>query len=420
MTPGVGLGGQKPPGLLVPEAFSLDHEPRRRWAYALREVSRSIILELGVAQHFLGLVTCGLPGVGREGDWVSLALYEDGEEARLVARTTGVRTCGSVWACPVCAPVEADRRGTALERVVARRWAAGWRVAHAVLTVRHTAGEPLREVLGALSRAWRHLVSHRRTKGLLRGWDWHRSIELTWGRNGWHPHIHLLLLVPPGVDPYVLEEPLWEAWREAVEAVGWAPSSRGGYSYQVPSSEEDALAVASYNEKTWSLPQEASLGPIKGGKGGMSPFELLAVAQQALEGEGEGALDTPGLLRPPGSTRVSPDVALALWVEYMEATKGRKRTAVSKGLRAEFHAALEAVEAEGVARVNRWGLREVVQVSVRAYLWLLRSSRLAYLLHWAEVLGSLARACELAGLVEFEEWRGVWVSAQAPPEEEVA
>lgn len=409
----------------------VDREPARRRAYALREVSRSLLMAYELGGHFPGLITCGLPLT--QGEWVSLALYE-GEE--VVARATGIRTCGSVWACPVCAPVEADRRGEALARVVARRWARGWRVAHAVLTVRHTRGQGLEAVFRVLSQAWRRMTSHRAVRGFLQGWEWHRAVEITYGGNGWHPHLHLLLLAPPGVDPYLLEEPLWEAWREAVEAVGWAPSSRGGYAYQVPESQEDAVEVSRYNEKTWGLPQESSLGPRKEGKGGLGPFELLAVAAQGVEDEDlwatpelvdpifeeelEGVgLDTPGLLRPRPRARVSPVVARTLWVEYVEATKGRKRTGMSRGLQAEVQQVLEEVEAEGKAAFRGLRLREVVQVRFRTYLWLLRARRLAYLLHWAEVLGSLAQACALAGLVPEEEWREVY-RAQAPPEEGVA
>ncbi len=43
--------------------------------------------------------------------------------------------------------------------------------------------------------------------------------------------------------------------------------------------------------------------------------------------------------------------------------------------------------------------------------------RIAQLLRWAEVLGSLALACELEGLVPEEEW---WVALtpQGPPKED--
>lgn len=419
---------QTPGGLLSPLD---DKKPRRHRAYSLRETSRSILFALGVADEAKALSSCGYPApLVSDPNWVSLVLYEGGEG--LVARPTGIFTCGSVWACPVCAPVEADRRGKALERVVVNRWKRGWRVAHAVLTIRHGADQSLEEVFRALSQAWRRMVSHRAVKKLLRGWDWHRSVEITYGQHGWHPHIHLLLLSPPGVDPWVLEEPLWEAWRDAVEAVGWAPSAREAYSFQVPESERDVVAVSRYNEKTWSLPQEVALGPQKEGKGGLSPFEILAIADLALreeekhkekEGEEEGTLplDTPGVLRPqvPVPPRIPPDKALALWAEYALVTKAKKRTAVSKGLREEFHAALEAVDQEGNAPLDQVPVRERLQVSRQAYVWLLRTRRLALVLHWAEVLGSLVQAMRLVGeaLVEGNDWRLTYSSLSPPGSE---
>ena len=343
-----------------------------------------------------------------------MGLYEEGGST--VARVAGVRTCGSVWACPVCATVAADERSEALARVVARRWRGGWRVAHVVLTVRHTASHSLEAVFGGLAQAWRHLVSHRRVKGLLKGVDWHRGVEITWGRHGWHPHVHLLLLFPPGRDPHALEELLWEAWRDAVSYVGWLPSSRGGYIYQVPGSEEDVVELAKYQEK-WGVIREASGGPQKEGKGGWSPWEILEAAARGVTLRFEDdevpvpgvGLDTPGLLRPQRLAQLSPDVAQVLWVEYLEATKGRKRTGASRGLAQELRKELEQLGEE-------WKPGElvgVVQLRLRAYFWLLRTGRLAYWLHWLELVGP-ELAGELIGLLP-EEWRVVWVS-RGPPE----
>jgi len=403
-----------------PRGFSLDQDPTRRWAYSLREASRTILLDLGAGDYFRGLVTCGYPSpMSLGGKALSVGIYAD-PEGGVRARVAGLLTCGSVWACPVCATTAADERSEALARVVARRWSKGWRVAHAVLTVRHTRGEPLADVLGALTTAWRHLVSHRRVKKLLRGWDWHRGWEITYGKNGWHPHVHLLLLSPPGVDPYLLEEPLWEAWEAAVRAVGWAPSSRGGYVFQVPGGEEDVIEVARYQEK-WGIVREGASGPQKAGGAGLSPWELLELAAQEVvlryeEDEvgvpGIVRLDTPGVLRPPRPARgfaVSPDVAQTLWVEYVEATKGRKRTGASRALARELRQELEALQAEW----NPGELQAVVRLDIRAYMWLLRTARLAYWLHWLEVAGPEV-AAELVGLVP-DEWTVLMVQ-RAPPQ----
>ena len=409
------------PGVFKSQKSEID-DPRRRWAYTLREVSRTIIESLAVSDWFRGLVSCGYPLELDE--WVDVHVYEREEGGSTVARVAGVRTCGSVWACPVCATVAADERSEALARVVARRWHDGWRVAHVVLTVRHTASHSLEAVFGGLAQAWRHLVSHRRIKKLLKGVDWHRGIEITWGKNGWHPHVHVLLLFPPGRDPYVLEGPLWEAWRDAVQYVGWLPSSRGGYVYQVPQEEADVVQVARYQEK-WGVAREASGGPQKGGKGGLSPWQILEAAARGvkltfemfLEGgvfqdEVSPPLDNPGVLRPSASGRISPDIAESLWIESVETTKGRKRTAASKELSREIKEELEKIREEKVLPEPK----VVVQLRTKIYVWLLRTGRLAYWLHWVELLGP-EFAGELLGLIPKEEWR-YQEDERGPPEGE--
>ncbi|WP_244452482.1 hypothetical protein [Thermus thermophilus] len=98
-------------------------------------------------------------------------------------------------------------------------------------------------------------------------------------------------------------------------------------------------------------------------------------------------------------------------MEYLEATKGRKRTGASRALARELRQELEALQAEW----NPGELQAVVRLDIRAYLWLLRTARLAYWLHWLEVAGPEV-AAELVGLVP-DEWTVIQVQ-RAPPEEE--
>lgn len=359
------------------------------------------------ADWFRGLTSCGHPAP--QGDHVTAFLVE--EEGYRV-RFSGIQTCGSPWACPVCSSRLARDRGEALARAAARLVGLGYRAVHVVLTVRHTRGEALADVFGALSSAWRWAWGHRRVKALLRGVAYARSVEITFGRNGWHPHIHALLLVPAHRDPWALEDPLWEAWSEAVEAVGWAPSSRDAYSFEVVESEEDLGHVSRYVGKgSWGLGLEVAGGALKGGHQGLTPFELLGAAWAGgavpVE-EGDPWEGGPLILREfcgRSLTRaekagISPEEAACRWVEYAEATRGRKALTTSRALTLLLREALAEVEAEEEARPPV----EVVRLARTAYVWLLRSGRLAYWIHVAESLGSLVLACELLGLVEGEEW----------------
>lgn len=384
------------------------------------------------ADHFRGLTSCGYPAP--QGDHVTAFLVEEEEGYRV--RFSGVMTCGSPWACPVCSRKLAHLRGEALARAAARLVGLGYRAVHVVLTVRHTRGEALADVFGALSSAWRWAWGHRRVKAFLRGAAYARSVEITFGRNGWHPHIHALLLVPSGRDPWALKDPLWEAWSEAVEAVGWAPSSRDAYSFEVVESEEDLGHVSRYVGKgSWGLGLEVAGGALKGGHQGLTPFELLGAAWAGgaipyqgtpawvdgegrevevdpLEVEGGGGLILREFcghaLRHATRLGLTPEEAAWRWVEYAEATRGRKALTMSRSLSLLFHQSLEEVEVEEDGRPPV----EAVWLARRAYLWLLRSGRLAYWVHVAEATGSLRLACELVGLVEEEEW---WGPPRAPP-----
>jgi hypothetical protein len=327
----------------------------------------------------------------------------------------------------------------------------GFRVAHAVLTVRHTRGMPLADVFRALSDAWRFMTKDRAFRPHWSGLGFARGVEITLGPNGWHPHIHLALVIPPERDPYALKEALWKAWSSAVLEVGWLPSDRAAYSFTLVESGEDVQEVGRYVAKTssgWGIGAEVTGGVRKDSKGGLSPFTLLGAAWW-------GYLEDPGSMRSwfperpddledpypwvPGAKRlaenaplilrefcrasflrakslgVSPREAASRWVEFAEATWGRKALTMSRSLTLVFRWKLAEVKAEVQGRVPV----EVVRIARHVYLYLLHRGRLAFLVHLAESFGSLRLACKLMGLVEGTEWFVLLPRANAPPEEGV-
>ncbi len=416
----------------------LDHtNPQSLFVYGLRAVNQALLAPY--AGEFKGLSTCGHPHPFLLPAGVAVPIYlevlpsEGGEEAAYAAYAAGITTCGSPWACPVCAPALGHRRGEALARALERLQGMGYRVAHAVLTVQHTRGDSLATLRRVLSEVWRRVVGHRRVKRLWSGVAWYRSVEITFGRHGWHPHLHLAIAVPPGRDPWALKE-LIGAWLEAVEAHDWV-AVRDAQHFSVVEGTGDVAEVGRYVGKggvLWGLPHEVAAGALKHKVHGLTPFQLLAGAfgawlegDPALEGTfilGEDhpleADDPPLTLREfCGHARkvlekagVSPEEAAWRWLEYVEATKGWKRTASSRSLTL----LLREVEAELSVRGE---VVERIYLSERAYRWLLLSGRIALLYHYAEVLRSLSVACELLGLVEGEEWFAP--PSTGPPDEEL-
>jgi hypothetical protein len=100
------------------------------------------------------------------------------------------------------------------------------------------------------------------------------------------------------------------------------------------------------------------------------------------------------------SLGVSPDEAAYRWLEFVEATKGRKALTTSRALGLIFKMKLEEVEGEAKKRVPV----EIIQLARHTYLHLLRHAKLSYFIHLAEAFASLRRACDLLGLIEGAEW----------------
>ncbi|MCH5643232.1 protein rep [Gordonia sp. ABSL49_1] len=132
----------------------------------------------------------------------------------------GVSTCGSVWACPVCAHKIAVKRAMDLGRGIARWVAAGNSVVMVTFTVQHKRSDALADVWQALLTAQRYVVSGRQWQSdqaeyAIRGY--HRTTEctFTW-ENGWHPHYHTLLFLqgpaPSAARLSELKSRLFKRW----------------------------------------------------------------------------------------------------------------------------------------------------------------------------------------------------------------
>jgi hypothetical protein len=90
------------------------------------------------------------------------------------------------------------------------------------LTVRHTAGDDLKALRQGVSEAWRRVQQSRAwrqmreeccVRHLIRGHD------ITWGDNGWHPHIHVMMLAQRPDEAALWQDALSVLWRHAVEQV---------------------------------------------------------------------------------------------------------------------------------------------------------------------------------------------------------
>lgn len=293
------------------------------------------------------------------GSRVSEELRRRGDVVQAVSR--GVQTCGSVWICPVCASVITTGRASEVE-ASAQEWARrGGRLFMLTLTVRHEMGLPLRALLRDLVGCWASVRSDSRWRALKgRGAvvGFIRSTEVTWGKHGWHPHLHLLLFCAPEVE---VGDFFWMShlWRELVRRQ-FGPGCEPSFEHGADVRELDAAASA-YVSK---IGHEVASSQSKDAARTLHPFVLL---DRLDRGEGF-------------------SWAAGMFLEYARATKGRHAIEWSKGLRAFLGQGelasdeeLCAMEAEGerdealpAVSFSRqeWNGLQVTAEGVEALIWL--------------------------------------------------
>jgi hypothetical protein len=126
----------------------------------------------------------------------AVEIYRSAELAD--ARFHQLAICGDVWRCPVCAPYIAAERSKELRRVGRLHLDAGGGALLVTLTFRHNAGDKLADILCRFAAARQDLYRQWAFRELLKsvGYDGDvRTLEVTHGENGWHPHTHDLLFI---------------------------------------------------------------------------------------------------------------------------------------------------------------------------------------------------------------------------------
>ncbi|MCW8500603.1 protein rep, partial [Streptococcus macedonicus] len=127
-------------------------------------------------------------------------------ENRKKAHWSNVQRCGSVWTCPVCAKQITEKRREELKNGIET-----WKRAHSggvlllTLTFSHSVKESLSSLLERQRKAIKIFYETTRVKVLLKqiGVQYKiKSLEMTYGQNGWHPHNHILLLTQNQVENF--------------------------------------------------------------------------------------------------------------------------------------------------------------------------------------------------------------------------
>ena len=230
-----------------------------------------------------------------------------------VAFFQSVETCANRKCCPTCGPRINRQDAERLRQLVELHLMIGGGAVMYARTVPHYAGETLSDVLDRLTGAAAALGRLTCWKKFRQRWGvtgdaW--GLDATYGREGWHPHRHgVLLLERP------LEADQVEAFNAGFFACWQAASRKIGV--------EGVVSDANYATRLFNGPQaaqyvfkassEALRLDVKEGSDGRTPFRILADF---------------------GETGDQDD--LDLWHEWEQATYGKAAKFFSPGLLARY------------------------------------------------------------------------------------
>lgn len=114
------------------------------------------------------------------------------------SRFSGINTCGSVWHCPVCSAKITEARRKELDKALTGWVKKGGKVQLMTLTFPHEADQALDPLMVKFAKALQSFKNCRAYKRVMTGAGRAgsiRSLETTWGSNGWHPHTHDLVFL---------------------------------------------------------------------------------------------------------------------------------------------------------------------------------------------------------------------------------
>jgi hypothetical protein len=231
----------------------------------------------------------------------------------------GLVVCARHWVCPVCAVKIASRRVIEVERAVSTVQRFDGAAGFLTLTFPHYHGQAIKPMLERFLKSLRSFKSHRRYKDLMRDsrvLGEIRSLEVTHGANGWHPHTHSLHLFGSQIASEELQAALRPLWASVAlrHGLGTVHSSHGLCFDRVSNAQESAERMARYAIK-WDASDELVRGNSKQARsGGRTPFALLADYATLDDHE-----------------------AGELFVQYAAAFRGKNHITWSPGLREQLH-----------------------------------------------------------------------------------
>jgi hypothetical protein len=280
----------------------------------------------------------------------------------------GLVTCGSVWVCPLCAAKIQERRRLEVAMAIAYASSIERAPFMASFTFPHRVDQPLAQLLKLQAQALTKMRQRRDYMALMLKVGTAgriRSLEVTHGANGWHPHTHELLFCVPEIPAAYLRDELSRMWLKACRSVGLFVEGRdreGDFLRHSVDVQAGDQGVAAYlakldDQSAWGLSHELTKASSKQGRrSGQHPFALASST----------------------ATRY-------LFLEYVEAMKGQRQLVWSRGLKAAVGVA--ELTDEEVAQQETEKADAVISIPLPAWRVILGNDARCEILHAARIGG---------------------------------
>jgi hypothetical protein len=262
-------------------------------AYQLKELSATLIQSLpeyNIKKNGEKTLTrvwhCGKTPAKNNGIMVDYVRGQKGKNY-----FSGLQHCASYWLCPVCAYKVAEQRAAELLQQVEIYRSQGKVIGFITLTAPHYKDESLKENTKFIIKGFDFCRQHRKVKTIFYP-QYVRALEITYGKNGFHPHLHNIMIFDNKEQFDQYSEALKKLWinyitisgksTKAIEtrsfdAVTWDGKTKSITEYMTKFNHlpEQKRNEIEHDKKKYSIAQEMTKGQMKKANKGFTPFQIL-------------------------------------------------------------------------------------------------------------------------------------------------
>jgi len=264
---------------------------------------------------------------------------------------SGLAVCGSVWCCPVCSAKIQERRRDEISNGINWAYENGKTCSMITLTIPHYHNQSCSDLLEKQKKAlatfrsdgtWSRKMKSYGFEGLI------RSLEVTHGKNGWHPHTHEIWITDSNIDRKEFYSFLLMRWEKACRKHGIIPKGKlksfreHSIDIHFNASTSDYLAKQDdeSNLSYWGADREVASGRSKSSKGN-HPFQLLDAFSKGDLSKG------------------------ALFLEYAKAFKGKRQIFWTHGLKKKVN----IDDIDDLKLAEREDDKAVILTALNSYAW---------------------------------------------------